>query len=102
MTVSHPDRQARRQFVLGQRAVLEEFLHQRFVGFGHGFDERGARGVHVGLHRVRDRDLRRVAAAIVRELPRLHRHQIDDAGEVVFFPDRPLHRDRRPREHLVQ
>ncbi len=33
------------QFVLRQRAGFEELLHQRFVGFGHHFDQRFARRV---------------------------------------------------------
>ena len=47
--------QAGDQLLVGQRAGLEELLHQRLVGLGDHLDERLARGVdrvgHVGGHR---------------------------------------------------
>ncbi len=45
-------RQALDQFVLRQRAGLEELLHQRFVGLRHHFDQRFARRVG-GVGQVR-------------------------------------------------
>ena len=42
--------QAGDQLVVGQRAGLEELLHQLFVDFGHHLDQRFARRIDGGRH----------------------------------------------------
>ena len=42
--------QAGDQLLVGQRAGLEEPLHQRFVGFGDHLDQRFARRIDGGRH----------------------------------------------------
>ena len=79
--------QARHQFVVGQRAGLEEFLHQLFVGFGHHLDERFARRVDRCRHVGRDRRFCELAALVGLEDERLAGDQIDDAAEGLLFAD---------------
>ncbi len=46
------------EFLVGQRAGFEEFLHQLLVGLGHHLDERLAGRVDGGGHRPPERGLR--------------------------------------------
>ena len=93
--------QARDQFLVGQRARLEELLHQPLVGLGDHLDERLARrvdgGGHVGGHGA----LGELAAPVGLKDERLSRDEVDDAPERLLLADGQLNRNRpsgrRPR-----
>jgi hypothetical protein len=80
------------EVVLRERALLEELLHEGFVGLGHHLDEpfarRGGRVGEVGG----DVALRHLAG-VVREGQRLHAHEVNDAVEPALFAERDLNRD---------
>ena len=68
------------QLLLRQRAGVEELLHQRVVGFRDHLDQRLARRLRRSVELGGNRALGGLAAAVGRERPRLHRHEIDDAA----------------------
>ena len=93
----HALSQAAANLVLGQRAALDVFFHQRLVRFGRGFDQMlppffdlgrklGGDGVDYFVAR---------ALRVVALFPDdgALREQIDNAGEAVFGADRQLHRN---------
>ena len=89
------------ELVLRQRSRVEEFLHQRFVRFGHHLDQRVAGPLAGSLHRARlspstsspDPSAGNVNAFIADE--------IDDALEVLLLADRELNRHRSASERLM-
>jgi hypothetical protein len=94
--------QAGDQFVVGQRAGLEEFLHQCFVVLGDHLDQHLARRVDVGDHLCRQRCLGELAALVGLEDPRLAGHEVDDALEASLDADWQLDRRHRPAARLAQ
>ena len=94
--------QAFDELVLGQRSRLEELLHQRIVGFSDHLDQRVTGGLRRRLEVAGNRALRRLAAAVGRERPALHRHEIDDAAKILFFANRNLNRNHRAAEDAAQ
>ena len=87
--------QAADQLLLGERALLEELLHQLVVGLGHHLDERLARRLDRRLHVRRERVFLELAAAVGLVHVGLHRDQVDDAAERLLLADRQLDRDDR-------
>ena len=82
------------ELVVGERAGLEELLHQLLVGLRHHFDQRFARGLDGGGHVARDSAFGELAASVGLQDERLLRDEIDDALERALFADRQLNRHR--------
>ena len=82
-------------FGLGQRHTIQVFLQQFFAGFRRGFDHAAVPFLGHLLQRRRDLDVFELDAlrGIVPH-DRLHLDQVDHAMEIIFRPDRDLHRDR--------
>ena len=95
--------QAGDQLLVGQRAGLEELLHQLLVGLGDHLDERLARRVD-GRRSCRPGTgaFGELAALVGLEDERLLRDQIDDAAERLLLADRQLNRDDGAAARLAQ
>ena len=90
------------QLFLRQAALIEEALHQRVVALGDLLDELLAPVVGLGFQLRGDVDRLVLARAVGRVLPGLHRHEVDDAGEVFLLADRQLDGDDVLAELLLQ
>ena len=85
-----------------ESAGFEELLHQRVVGLGNHLDERLPSGLRCSCELAGDGSFSRLAAAVRREGPCLHRHEIDDAAKILLFSDWQLDRDDRTPEDTAQ
>ena len=90
------------QLFLRQSALLEEALHERVIALGDFLDERRAHLVRLALHVRRDVGSFELSRSVGRVDVRLHRDQIDDAFEILFFADRKLDRNDVLAELFLQ
>ena len=97
-----PGAQAGDQFVVGEGAGLEELLHELFVAFRDHLDQRFARAVDRRGHVAGHGPFGVGTALVGLEDERLSRDQIDDAAEVLLFPDGQLNRDDGAAARVAQ
>ena len=81
------------QFLLRQRAGVEELLHQRIVGFRDHLDQRLARRLRRRLDVGRHRALGGLAAPSPANVHAFIADQVDDAAERLLLADRQLDRE---------
>ena len=93
-----PAREARDQVLLGERAALEELLHEGVVHLGDHLHERVARLLDRRRHIGGDVGELVPAAVVLLVEEGLVRDQVHDAREGLFGPERDLNRHRLASE----
>ncbi|MGC4084619.1 MAG: hypothetical protein QM736_21505 [Vicinamibacterales bacterium] len=90
------------ELVVGERAGLEEVLHQLLVRLGDHLDQRLARVLDIARHLGGNRALLELAFLATLVDVRLARHQVDDASDGLLFADRQLQRNHRAAARVAQ